>query len=160
VISYGTIEGNAPRRLHRLFAIEAFLGGVTPWPASSETFDLLPLLKPLGELRTCRFADWRTPAVSLSERRCAAAVYSRPDESWLLLANLESTPRDVTCVVRPDRLPCPLPRLTSATRLPRSPAATPGSEAQTPVELDAARLSGEGIKLTLPGDDAIVVRVR
>ena len=50
VISYGVLDGNAPRRLHRLFAIEAFLGGVTPWPASEETFALLPLLKPLGDI--------------------------------------------------------------------------------------------------------------
>ncbi len=30
VISYGVLDSNAPRRLHRLFAIEAFLNGVTP----------------------------------------------------------------------------------------------------------------------------------
>ncbi|MCX6905899.1 MAG: hypothetical protein NTW03_20945, partial [Verrucomicrobia bacterium] len=48
VISYGTLDSNAPRRLHRVFALEALLGGVTPWPASEETFALLPLLKPLG----------------------------------------------------------------------------------------------------------------
>ena len=33
VISYGVLDSNAPRRLHRLFAIEALLCGVTPWPA-------------------------------------------------------------------------------------------------------------------------------
>ena len=42
VISYGVLDAKAPRRLHRLFAIEAFLGGVAPWPASEETFELLP----------------------------------------------------------------------------------------------------------------------
>ena len=49
MISYGTLDSKAPQTLHRLFAIEAFLGGVTPWPASPETFELLPRLKPLGK---------------------------------------------------------------------------------------------------------------
>jgi hypothetical protein len=30
VISYGQLDANAPRRLHRLFALEALLAGVTP----------------------------------------------------------------------------------------------------------------------------------
>ena len=34
VISYGRLDAQAPRRLHRLFALEALLAGVTPWPAS------------------------------------------------------------------------------------------------------------------------------
>ena len=92
VISYGVLDGNAPRRLHRLFAIEAFLGGVAPWPASEETFALLPLLKPLGDIGSYRFADWRNQAVTLSDARCAAAVYSRPGEAYLLLANLDPEP--------------------------------------------------------------------
>ena len=67
VISYGSIDEKAPRRLLRLFALEALLGGVAPWPASPETFDLLPLLKPLGDIESYRFADWRNEAVSLSD---------------------------------------------------------------------------------------------
>ena len=65
VISYGVLDANAPRRLHRLFAMEAFLNDVTPWPASEETFALLPLLKPLGKIEDYRFADWRNQAVTL-----------------------------------------------------------------------------------------------
>jgi hypothetical protein len=156
VISYGTLDSNAPRRLRKLFAIEAFLGGVSPWPASPETFELLPRLKPVGDLRSCRFADWRNEAISLSERRCAAAVYSRPGESWVLLANLDATPREVNCVVHPEKLPYPLPRLSSAARLALPPAdANSGA-----VELDPGALAHEGLKLTIPAAEAIVLRVR
>ena len=117
VISYGVLDAKAPRRLHRLFAIEALLGGVTPWPASQETFQLLPLLKPLGDIESYRFADWRNEAVTLSHDRCAAAVYSRPGEAYLLLANLDQDPHEVTCVLHPEKLPYPLAHPVAATRL-------------------------------------------
>ena len=71
---------NGRRGHHGLFAIEALLCGVTPWPASDETFALLPRLKPLGEFANYRFADWRNKAVTLSYPRCATAVYSRAGE--------------------------------------------------------------------------------
>mgnify|MGYP005845517515 CR=1 FL=1 len=160
-ISYGVLDRKAPRRLHRLFAIEAFLNGATPWPASEETFALMPLLKPLGSMETYRFADWRNQAVTLSHARCAAAVYSRPGEACLLVANLDGEPRQVTCVLHPDQLPCPLTRPTVATGLAvkAGAAGTPGAEKVLP-DLDAARLVGEGLRITLPGDDAILIRVR
>jgi len=40
VISYGQLDAQSPPRLHRLFAWEALLSGVTPWPASTETCEL------------------------------------------------------------------------------------------------------------------------
>ncbi|MGD0091491.1 MAG: DUF6259 domain-containing protein, partial [Planctomycetota bacterium] len=81
VISYGTLDAKAPPRLHRQFALEAFLGDVFPWPASAEGLELLPLFKPLGDLESYQFADWRNQAVSLSDSRCASAIYSRPGEA-------------------------------------------------------------------------------
>ena len=51
VISYGVLDKNAPRRLHRLFALEALLGGVTPWPASEETFALVAPAEAAGRHR-------------------------------------------------------------------------------------------------------------
>lgn len=160
VISYGTIDKNAPRRLHRLFALEAFLGGSTPWPASEETFALVPLLKPLGDIGAYRFADWRNQAVALSDARCASAVYSRAGESYLLLANLDQTPREITCVLHPDKLPHPLPQPATARRLP-SPAAPSGKPDQREAAaLDVRQLIGEGVKITIPGDDAILIHVR
>jgi hypothetical protein len=154
VISYGTIDSKAPRRLHRAFALEALLGGVTPWPASAETFELLPLLKPVGDIGSCRFADWRNRAVNLSDPRCAAAVYSRAGESFLLLANLDASPKEVTAVLHPEKLPHPLARVATATRL-RAGGAASGS-----LNLDLRQLVGEGIKITIPGDDAIVIQIR
>ena len=157
VISYGVLKADSPRRLHRLFAIEAFLGGVAPWPASPETFDLLPLLQPLGDLGAYRFADWRNQAVSLSHDRCASAVYSRPGEAYLLLANLDPSPQEVTCVLHPEKLPHPWARPAAATRLAAGAAPSGGREASS---LNVRQLLGEGLKLTIPGDDAIVIQVR
>jgi len=159
VISYGVLDGKSPRRLHRLFAIEAFLGGVAPWPASPETFDLLPLLKPLGDIGSYRFADWRNQAVTLSHARCASAVYSRPGEAYLLLANLDQDPREVTCALDPEKLPHPLARPVAAARLT---AAAPSDRRDPPEasSLDVRQLIGEGLKVTIPGDDVIVIHVR
>ncbi len=160
VISYGTIDKNAPRRLHRLFALEAFLGGVTPWPASEETFELLPLLKPLGDLRSYRFADWRNQAVRLSDARCASAVYSRAGEAYLLLANLDQSPREVTCVLHPDKLPHPLTQPATAVRLPAPTAPSDNSGQQAATVVDVRQLTGDGAKIAIPGDDAVLIHVR
>ena len=159
VISYGLIDAKAPRQLHRLFALEAFLGGVTPWPASPETFELLPRLKPVGDLETCRFMDWRNLAVSLSDPRCASAVYSRPGEAYLLLANLDQDAREVGCVLHPDKLPYPLTR-PAAARLVARPA-RPGDPAPAGSgDLDIRQLIGAGAKVSLPGADAVLIQVR
>lgn len=159
VISYGVLDAKAPRRLHRLFALEAFLGGATPWPASPETFDLLPLLKPIGNFETCRFADWRNQAVVLSHPRCAAAIYSRPEEAYLLLVNLDPDPHEVTCVLRLKDLPYPLTAPTAA-RLVGTTGQAGGPAQQTESQLDLGQLVGKGMKVTIPGDGAIVIHVR
>lgn len=159
VISYGVLEANAPMRLHRLFAIEAFLGGVTPWPASEETFKLLPLLRPLGDVRSYQFADWRNQAVTLSHARCAAAVYSRPGEAYLLLANLDPIPREVTCVLHPEKLPHPLARPLTVTRLAAS-AAFGSRDEGNPSSWDVSQLIGKGLKIALRGDGVILLQVR
>ena len=160
VISYGVLDSNAPRRLHRLFAVEAFLNGVAPWPASEETFDLLPLLKHLGNIGDYRFADWRTQAVTLSHPRCAAAVYSRPGEAYLLLANLDAEPREVTCVLHPQNLPHPLANPTGATRLAATAAGSGSRVPNDSSSLNVRQLVGEGLKIAIPGDDAILIQVR
>ena len=160
VISYGVLEANAPRQLHRLFAIEAFLGGVTPWPAGEETFKLLPLLRPLGDVGSYRFADWRNQAVTLSHARCAAAVYSRPGEAYLLLANLDPIPREVTCVLHPEKLPHPLAHPRTVTRLAASAAASGSRDEGNASSLDAGQLIGKGLQIAIAGDDAVLLQVR
>jgi hypothetical protein len=160
VISYGVLDRNAPRRLHRLFAIEAFLNGVAPWPASEETFALLPLLKPLGDIGDYRFADWRNQAVTLSHPRCAASVYSRPGEAYLLLANLDAEPRELTCVLDPQELPYPLAGPTGATRLAATADWSDSRALSDASSLNVHQLVGEGLKIAIPGDDAILIQVR
>ena len=160
VISYGVLDGNVPRRLHRLFALEAFLGGVTPWPASEETFQLLPLLKPLGEIASYRFSDWRNQAVVLSHPRCASAVYSRPGEAYLLLVNLDQSPHEVTCVLHPDKFPHPLAAPVAATRVTSTAALSGSRDLPDALSLDVRRLIGEGLKIHIPGDGATLIHVR
>jgi hypothetical protein len=160
VISYGVLDGSSPHRLHRLFAIEAFLGGVAPWPASDETFQLLPLLKPLGDLGSYRFADWRNQAVTLSHARCASAVYSRPGEAYLLLANLDQGPHEVTCVLHPEKLPHPLASPVTATRLAPTAASAGSRDQRDASNLNVRQLVGKGLKIAIPGDDAILIQVR
>jgi hypothetical protein len=159
VISYGVLDRKAPRRLHRLFAIEALLGGVAPWPASEETFELLPLLKPLSDVESYRFADWRNQAVTLSHERCAAAVYSRPGEAYLLLANLDQDAREVTCVLHPEKLPHPLAHPAAAARMTAAAPSVPRGQREASV-LNVRQLIGEGLQVAIPGDDAILIHVR
>jgi hypothetical protein len=160
VISYGQLDAQAPRRLHRLFALEALLAGVTPWPASPETFDLFPVLRPIGTLGTCRFADWRNQAVTIQGVRSASAIYSRPDESWLVLGNLDESAQEVHCVLRPDKLPFPLSSLTSATLVPASNTSTNASDKAASLPLDAQQLTGGGVTLTIPPGSAVLLHVR
>lgn len=160
VISYGVLDGNAPARLHRLFAIEAFLNGMTPWAASDATFELLPLLKPLGNISDYRFADWRNQAVALSHPRCASAIYSRPGEAYLLLANLDPEEREVVCKIALEKLPCPRFTPTSATWLLESTATSCRQVPDDSSQLDLAQLLGEGLKLVLPVDGVLLIHLR
>ncbi len=157
VISYGQIAGDAPRRLHRLFAIEALLNGATPWPASPETFELFPILKPVGEVETCRFADWRNQAVALEGTRCASAIYSRPGESFILLANMTNVAQDVQCTIHPDRLPYPMAAPTAAT-LHRLGSNNPPAQA-APSAVDVRELTGSGARVSIPADSVILLQM-
>ena len=160
VISYGQLDAQSPRHLHRLFALEALLAGVTPWPASPETFELFPVLRPIGALEKCRFADWRNQAATIRGVRAASAIYSRPDESWLVLGNLDKSTQEVCCVLRADRLPYPLSSITTATLLPSSGTSTNVSEKAAPLPLDPQLLSGSGVTLTIPPASAVLLHVR
>lgn len=160
VISYGTIDSKAPRRLHRAFAIEALLAGVTPWPSSPETLELLPLFGPLGDLAAWRFADWRNSAVALSDRRCASAVYSRAGEAYLLIANLEPTAKETECALYPDKLPHPLASVRTAVKWTATDLAAQPRGERPGTDVDIKQLVGTGIKITIPGDEVILIRVR
>ncbi|MCX6926448.1 MAG: DUF6259 domain-containing protein [Verrucomicrobia bacterium] len=160
VISYGQLDAQSPRRLHRLFALEALLAGVTPWPASPEAIELFQVLRPIGPFDTCRFADWRNQAVTIRGARSASAIYSRPGESWLVLANLDEAAKEVNCVLRPDKLPYPLSSVSTAMLIPSSNISTNVSNKPAPVSLDARKLTGSGVTLSIPPDTAVLFHVR
>ena len=157
VISYGMVGDQASGHLHRLFALEALLSGVTPWAADAATFDLFPVLKPIGEIESCRFADWRNQAVALKGGRTGAAIYSRAGESWLVVGNLEGSARQVGCVLHPEKLPCPLSTVVEATLVRVSTKVNGHAE---PLALDAKQLTGGGVTLTIPPEGAVLLHVR
>ncbi|HOW63779.1 MAG TPA: DUF6259 domain-containing protein [Candidatus Paceibacterota bacterium] len=160
VISYGQLDAQSPRRLHRLFAMEALLAGVTPWPANAETLDLFSVLKPLGDIEAYRFLDWRNEAVILKGARCASAVYSKPGMSYIILANLEKTPQEIGCVVRPAKLPCPLSAIQAAVWHPHTLGNNAGSQKKELSSVEIARLTRDGIQVTIPGDGAVLLEIR
>jgi hypothetical protein len=59
--------------------------------------------------------------------------------------------KEVTCVLHPKKLPNPLPGATAATRL---------GPAGEDLKLDLRQWVGDGIKLSLTGDEALIIRVR
>ncbi len=152
VISYGQLDSNSPKRLHRLFALEALLSGVTPWPASAETFDLYSILKPIEQIEACRFADWRNTAATLEGKRCATAIYSRQGEAFILIGNMDGKPQQVRCRLDAGQLPFPLHAPTSAILL------NPGQTSTT--ALDLGKLTTSGVEVSVPGDSAVLLRVR
>jgi hypothetical protein len=160
VISYGQIDAQAARSLHRRFALEALLAGVTPWPASRETFELFPVLRPIGDLTSTRYLDWRNTAVSLNNRHCASSVYGRPEEAYVVVANLDAAPQAVECRVALARLPFPLRTCTSAAlhAMPSELSGGPGLPHGMPLDLQA--LIGQGVTLTIPARSAVLVHVR
>lgn len=160
VISYGQLNAQSPPRLHRLFAQQALLSGVTPWPASPATFELVKQLKPLGDFQSYRFADWRNPAVTLEGGRCASAIYSRPGETYVLLSNLQDHPQEARCVVRPQLLPYPLPSLRHAALI-RDPAPVSSDAPKTnPSGLEVEALVNQGVPILLPADGMVLLQLR
>jgi hypothetical protein len=160
VISYGMIDAQAPQHLHRLFALEALLAGVTPWPANQGTFDLFPVLKPIGKFEDYRFVDWRNHAVTLEGRRSGCCIYSRPDESWLVVGNLNASTNDVRCVLHPEKLPYPFSSVTAAAMFPSRDNIPGVGGKPAPVALEAGQLTGSGITLTIPPESALLLQMR
>ena len=152
VISYGQIDAQSPKRLQRVFALQALLSGVTPWPASAESSELCSVLKPIGDFASWKFADWRNQAVALQGGQCGSAIYSRPGEAYLLVANFEGSAREIVCSVRPEKLPFPVKDLTAATMLLRAA----GDKQLNP---DVRRLAGSGVTLSMAADSVVLLRL-
>jgi hypothetical protein len=150
VIGYGIIDQNAPRRLHKLLALEALLTGVTPWPASPEAIELYKILKPLGDVEKYKFEDWRNKAVIIKNGNCASAVYSRSGEAYVLLGNLDIEPKDITLTIYLSKLPYPLSTADSAKIIDRSQSTNLGID----------KLTGKGENITVPGDGVILIHIK
>jgi hypothetical protein len=121
---------------------------------------MFPVLKPIGALETCRFADWRNEAVTIQAARAACAIYSRPNEAWLVVGNLGESKQEVRCVLHPEKLPYPLSAITTATLLLSDNTSTTTTAAPAPLTLDAQALTGAGVSLTIPADSAVLLHVR
>lgn len=150
VIGYGIIDQNAPRRLHKLLALEALLTGVAPWPASPEAIELHTILKPLGDIEQYKFEDWRNKAVTLDSGDCASAVYSSSRQAYVLLGNFDAEPKKVLFRINPRKLPCPLSSISSCQIV----------SADKSVDLDLEKLTGDGEEIGLPSDSAVLVHIR
>ena len=88
--------------------------GTAPWPASDEAADLFQILKPLGDLERYQFQDCRNRAVRLGDDDFVSAVYSRPGEAYMLLANLQPKAREAICRIDPRELQNPMAAVRSA----------------------------------------------
>jgi len=150
VIGYGIIDQNAPRRLHKLLALEALLTGVAPWPASPEAIELYRILEPLGDIEQYKFEDWRNAAAALDSENCASAVYSSARETYILLGNLDAEPKKVLLKINPRKLPCPLSSVSSCRVV----------NADKSVYLDVGKLTGDGENIGLPPDGAVLVHIK
>jgi hypothetical protein len=150
VIGYGLIEPNAPRRLHKVLALETLLTGVAPWPASPEAVELYKILKPLGNVERYKFEDWRNKAVTLEGNNCASAVYSYPGEAYILVGNLDGQLKNVTCKINPRNLPYPLFSVSLA-EIP---------DGDKSVNLNIDKLIRDGENITLPADGVVLVHIK
>jgi hypothetical protein len=141
-IEYGSLDEGASPRIRRLFYLTTLMTGTAPWPASEEAAQLFQILKPLGSLERFQFQDWRNRAVSLGGDDFLSAIYSRPGEAFILLANLRPTARDAVCRIDPSAFQNPIASAGSAAFLDKEKA--------TPIEVE--NLIGRGEKILLPAD--------
>ena len=75
-------------------------------------FKVLPT--PLGNLEQFHFEDWAESCVKLEGHDLVSAVYSRPGEAYILVANFQSRSRQVNCSVDLQALHYPLGGLRAA----------------------------------------------
>jgi hypothetical protein len=150
VIGYGTITPDAPRRLHKLYAITTLMTSIAPWPASDEAIELYKVLKPLGDLEQYKFEDWRNEAVRLDDPDCISAIYSRPGVAYILLANLKPQPQKIKCIINPGELPYPLSCISTGEILNRS----------GPTSLGVDNLTANGETITIGADDVVLLCIR
>lgn len=153
VIEYGTIAKAASAGIHQQFYLTALVTGVATWPASDGALELFKILKPLGDLTRYHFADWRNAAVSLDKDTCYSAVYSRPGEAYLVLANLTSQAQQPRCRLNLESLRYPLSSISSAEIL------TPSGSQRIDVSSLTSRLISGGATVRIEPLNALLIRI-
>jgi len=151
VITYGTINREAPRRLYQLHAITTLMTSVAPWSATAEAMALYKILKPLGDIEQYKFEAGRNKAVKLDDRDCLTAVYSKSGEAYVLLANLDLNPKKAHILIDPKNLPYPLAAIKSVEILGKEGAV---------VSLKASNIDKGGEEVTIPADDVVLIRIK
>jgi len=151
VIGYGTIARGAPKRLYKLHSITTLMTSVAPWPANEEAMNLYKILKPLGDIEKYKFEDGRNKAVIINDRDCLTAIYSKPGEAYVLLANLDLNPKKVGIRIDPKNLPYPLAAIKSVEILGKEGAV---------VSLQVSNIDKGGEEVTIPADDIVLIRIK
>ena len=149
-IEYGCIDPAAPPRIHRLFYLTTLMTGTAPWPASDEAAELFRILKPLGDLERYQFGDGRNEVVKVADSDFLSAVYSRPSEAFILIANLRPEARQTVCRVNPRALPNPLGYITSAALIATENTRT----------VDVHKLTGAGESLRVAAEGVALLHLK
>jgi len=150
VIGYGTIARGAPQRLFKAHAVTTLMTSVAPWPVSDEAIELYKVLEPLGDLEAYQFQDFRNSAVTIDSLNAVSAVYSKPGEAYILLANLDGDAKTINCSVAPERLANPFSLVAEAELVAE----------QNRLPLDPRKLTTVGEEVRLPADGVLVLHIR
>jgi hypothetical protein len=149
-IEYGCIDSAAPQRIHRLFYLTTLMTGTAPWPANDEAAELFHILKPLGCLERYQFQDWRNRAVRVADDELLSAIYSRPGEAYILLANLQPKARETMCRIDPRALQNPIAAISSAVLIDKDNTNA----------LDVQNLVGTGQRILLPAEGVRLLHLK
>jgi hypothetical protein len=149
-IEYGSIDAAASPRIRRLFYLTTLMTGTAPWPVSDEAAQLFQILKPVGSLERFQFQDWRNRAVRLGEEDFLSAIYSRPGEAFILLANLRPEARETMCRIDPRAFRNPMTSVHSAALVDKEKA--------NPLKVE--NLIGRGEKILLPADGVRLLHLK
>lgn len=121
-----------------------------PWPASDEAAESFQILKPLGCLERYQFRDWRNPSVRVADDELLSAIYSRPGEAYVPLANLQPNARETMCRINPLALQNPIAAISSAALIDKD----------NTYALDVQKLVGPGERILLPGGGARLLHLK
>ncbi|MCP5118554.1 MAG: hypothetical protein GY953_47685 [bacterium] len=149
VITTGTVQRNAPKRTYRLHALTGLMTAVTPWRANEPTIEFFKVLRPLGDIETYKFEDWRNTAVQLEGDNCISALYSRQGEAYILLANFNPEPKTVLCKLKPRNLPYALSSIGKAEVV----------RGDKRISLGAGKLTGSGERIEIGADNVVLLHV-